>query len=91
MSIDLRTGTRGWRRVETSCGKLEYRVDLFLRYFELLDNVAYAAPASSFRTRRIPASEYRRNTHAPPSRPGTLSTAGHWDQSRRAMLPRPSP
>src|SRR5258708_11970339 len=42
MSIDLRTGTRGWRRVETSCGKLKYRVDLLLRDFELLNNVAYA-------------------------------------------------
>src|ERR1039458_4215841 len=27
-----------------------------------------------------------RNTHAPLSLPGTLSTAGHWDQSRVAMF-----
>ena len=27
-----------------------------------------------------------RNTHAPPTVPATLSTAGHWDQSRIATF-----
>jgi hypothetical protein len=27
-----------------------------------------------------------RNTHAPLTLPGTLSTAGHWDQSRVAIV-----
>jgi hypothetical protein len=44
------------------------------------------APASRFSNTADTGIRVSRNTHAPPSRPGTLSTAGHWDQSRRAIL-----
>ena len=40
------------------------------------------APASRFSNTADTGIRVSRNTHAPLSRPGTLSTAGHWDQSR---------
>jgi hypothetical protein len=42
MSIFGRNGSRLGRRVETSSGKLKYRVDLFARYIELLNDFVYA-------------------------------------------------
>src|SRR5271157_4779954 len=44
------------------------------------------APASRFSNTADTGIRVSRNTHAPPSLPGTLSTAGHWDQSRVAMF-----
>ena len=40
------------------------------------------APASRFSNTADTGMRVSRNTHAPPSRPGTLSTTGHRDQSR---------
>ncbi len=42
MSIFGRIGRCQGRRVETSSGKLEHRIDLFARYVELLDDFIYA-------------------------------------------------
>jgi hypothetical protein len=42
MSIFGRIGRCQGRRVETSSGKLKYRIDLFARYVELLDDIVYA-------------------------------------------------
>jgi len=48
------------------------------------------APASRFSNTAETGIRVSRNTHAPLSLPGTLSTAGHCDQSRAAMFrPRP--
>jgi len=44
------------------------------------------APASRFSNTADTGIRVSRNTHAPPSLPGTLSTAGHWDQSRVAIF-----
>src|SRR5271157_2023036 len=44
------------------------------------------APASRFSNTADTGIRVSRNTHAPLSLPGTLSTAGHWDQSRVAMF-----
>src|SRR5947208_1442999 len=44
------------------------------------------APASRFSNTAETGMRVSRNTHAPLSLPGTLSTARHWDQSRIAMF-----
>src|SRR3984893_5793334 len=44
------------------------------------------APASRFSNTADTGIRVSRNTHAPLSLPGTLSTAGHWDQSRTAIF-----
>src|SRR5271165_5131336 len=44
------------------------------------------APASRFSNTADTGIRVSRNTHAPLRLPGTLSTAGHWDQSRVAMF-----
>ena len=76
----------GDRRVEAPGGELKHGVDLFPRNIELLNDLVYAG--SSFEVSNTADTGMRvfLNTHAPLSRPGTLSTAGHWDQSRVAML-----
>src|SRR5208282_4297722 len=43
-------------------------------------------PATRFSKTVATGIRVLRNTHAPLNFPGTLSTAGHWDQSRAAML-----
>src|SRR5713226_660915 len=49
------------------------------------------APASRFSNTADTGIRVSRNTHAPLSLPGTLSTTGHCDQSRVAMfLPSPT-
>src|ERR1700722_11623498 len=42
MRIFGRIGRSQGRRVETSSGKLEYRIDTFARYVQLLNNFVYA-------------------------------------------------
>src|SRR5580698_4702942 len=44
------------------------------------------APTSRFSNTADTGIRVSRNTHAPLSLPGTLSTVGHWDQSRVAMF-----
>src|SRR5450755_333709 len=44
------------------------------------------APASRFSNTAETGIRVLRNTHAPLKRSGTLSAAGHWDQSRAAMF-----
>src|ERR1700737_3109136 len=44
------------------------------------------APASRFSNTRETGMRVSLNTHAPLTFPGMLSTAGHWDQSRLAII-----
>jgi hypothetical protein len=81
MSIEGGAG-RGWSwSVEAAGGKLKYLVDLFARDVELLDDFVDRGAASRFSNTAETGMRVLRNTHAPLRRPGTLSTAGHCDQS----------
>ena len=76
MSICWRTGRCGGR-VETSCGKFEYRVDLFPRYVELLDDFALCwLRLRGFRTRRTRASGYRETPMRRPVCPARFPRRG---------------
>jgi len=89
MSIGLRTDGSDGRRIETSGGKSKHRVDLTSRYVELLNNIVDARTCFRCQTRQIRASGSHETPMPPPNRPGTLSTAGHWDQSRLAIFVHP--
>lgn len=73
------------RGVEAAGGEFEHSLDLLLGHVELLDD--FVDGGTSFEVSKTVATGMRvsRNTHAPLRLSGTLSTAGHWDQSRIAM------
>ncbi len=83
MSIEGGAG----RRVEAAGGKLKHLVDLFARDVELLDD--FVDRGASFEVFEYGGMRVLRNTHAPLRRPGTLSTAGHCDQSSVGILVTP--
>ena len=70
-------------KLKHRCGLLPRHVELFhyffdAQIFEILDDCGNRQPG-------VP------KNHAPLNRPGTLSTAGHWDQSRLAIVRPPDP
>ena len=83
------TGTRrcsvNWDRIKTAGGKFKYGIDLLPRDVELLDDFFYGGAGFKVSNTADTGIRLLRNTHAPFSLPGTLSTAGHWDQSRVVM------
>jgi hypothetical protein len=83
----------GWKpdrnRIKTTGGEFQYRVDLLTRHVELLNDLIDGAPASRFSNTADTGVRVSRNTHAPPNVPGTLSAAGHCDQSRSGHFDSP--
>jgi hypothetical protein len=87
MSIEGGAGMGGSRGVEAARRELKHLVDLMSNCSTISSIVA---PASRFSNTAETGIRVLRNTHAPLSRPGTLSTAGHCDQSRVDILVAPS-
>jgi hypothetical protein len=88
MCIDRFDG--GWllhrrRSVETPRRKFKHRLNLLPRYIVLLDDFLNARTSSRFSNTVATGIRVSRNTHAPLRLSGTLSTAGHCDQSSVAV------
>ena len=67
-------------------GKLKNRLNLLARDVKLLHDLIDIRTASKFSKTTDTGRLVFLKTHAPLSLSGTLSTAGHWDQSRVAAI-----
>lgn len=74
------------RGIETSGREFEYGYDLFPRHVEPLHDLLDTRPGFEIFENVETGIRVSLNTHAPLTLPGILSTAGHLDQSRLAMI-----
>ena len=73
------------RRLKALRHKIEHRCNLFPRHIELF-HYFFDAQILEIFDAVATGKRVSRNTQAPLTLPGTLSTAGHWDQSRVGMF-----
>jgi hypothetical protein len=74
------------RRIQAPRREFQHRYHLFPRNVKPLHDFVNVAPASRFSNTIETGIRVSLNTHAPLTLPGMLSTAGHCDQSRLAMI-----
>jgi hypothetical protein len=73
------------RSIETSRGKFKHCLDLLPGHVELLHDFFNCHPIFKVFENRGHGKTGAAKDHAPPTFPGILSTAGHFDQSNTAM------
>ena len=71
-------------RVEAAGREFEHGLNLLRRHMKLFNDFVNVEPASRFSKTVATGMRVSLKTHAPLRRSGTLSTAGHCDQSRLA-------
>ena len=74
------------RRIQAAGGEFQHHHDLFPPQMMPFHDFVHSGPNSRFSNSRETGIRVSLKTHAPLTLPGTLSTAGHWDQSRAAMV-----
>ncbi len=73
------------RRRSAAGGKFQNSLDLFAGYVVVFDDLFDGGPVLEISKMTEIGMRVSRRTQAPLTRPGTLSTAGHWDQSSAAV------